>query len=356
MNSSLELSSNLSTGDPTVNFLQQDWDNIAVVVFYIVISISSIGILCNILALAVFLREKDRSSRICLLGWLAVADILFLTMQITYVMWDTPNDGVSMTLVSVVFVPTLFQWTQTFDFWMVVLVTVDRYIYVIKPLRAPQILSVFRAKVLVAMVMVSSILFNVPLLYFEACGYVVYDVEWTDSATIDIIKRFCGNIRSEHMINYAMVSTVAMVTPVAITFTLNMFIIRSVRTSIRIHTGAMSRNERHELYFTLQIIAILSLFVLCGVIYSIILILNIHNTMHKQGITFLVFTSSNYAIHIILAFNSALNFLFYCFIGPLFRQSLLKMLRQMLGRLSSGICLTKLRSVTVTMEDHETFV
>ena len=173
-------SSNISTSTATTRASD--------VVFRLVVDVCVVGLLCligfigNTLTFIILRGDRDKNSTTnWLLQTLAVVDILYLIaclfiqpLKAIHDLYghrvDSSNIGM-FDVFHVVFTrlePHMWHMAsiaQTVTVWVVVLVTVDRYIAICMPLRS-KIRTLPRARSAVAIVIISAILYNIPV-YFE---------------------------------------------------------------------------------------------------------------------------------------------------------------------------------------------
>jgi len=138
---------------------------------YITMPLAMAGIVGSILSFAVLCNHRPRLTPTVVLQYLALADVTILALCLTlrsfrYI--EPPIPGYSERVFAYVFCilyPIAFI-TRMFGTWLVVLLTIDRYIAVCHPLQASRLCTVKRTLIIVAVMFVSSVVFSLPR-FFE---------------------------------------------------------------------------------------------------------------------------------------------------------------------------------------------
>ncbi|CAH1783450.1 unnamed protein product, partial [Owenia fusiformis] len=161
---------NISQSQYTTNSDEDNWlkvfQFVLEVLSYIVIGLGLIG---NTLAFLVFSKEKVLNTRVFLLKTLTITDSTFLLLMFLFVMllnqWEEfiKLGAVQDHIATLYDVQTpIVSTAGTLTTWMVVLVTIDRYIHITNPLGATTLLTVKRMKWTVGSLVVGACLYNVP--------------------------------------------------------------------------------------------------------------------------------------------------------------------------------------------------
>ncbi|CAH1790654.1 unnamed protein product, partial [Owenia fusiformis] len=234
----------------------------AIIYITLLIGIIIFGVIGNILSLIVLKKEHEQSTRVFLLKTLAITDTLFLISYIGLI----PEDG---SLVSddtygdiVWLLEYLNKTASTLTTWVIVLVTIDRYIHVAKPLRAPVIATMKRMRVAIVTLTVIAFIYNSPRVlkqpkiddaYHENIHFVaIYE------CALDLIFRHGG--------------------PVITVTILNIKLINSVKQS-RIHAEHESQESREKRKQTLTMISILSVFIVCSLTNTSIRMIDLYESI-----------------------------------------------------------------------------
>ena len=297
------------------------------------------GILGNILGFIV-LGKNPSTSTFLILRSLAVADSLFLVGSLIYHSLKTiyPYTGGPMWYYHYVIFPTIQPYVlpcwyviQTASVWLVVLVTVHRFIAVCYPLHA-QRLTVSSAKKQIAVTWVASAVYTLPR-FFEYRSREVKSTCFNKT----IVHRYGTPLFKDH--TYQMVYGVAGYTVIIFIIPLTVLIILNAKLTIAlaranrkrktISTASMNRNalqtnttknygksEDKDNKLTLTIIIIIILFIILifpDLVLQVIWRLSDDEQLRHD---FAIFSN------LFLVANSSLNFVVYCAIGQKFRQDL----------------------------------
>ncbi|CAH1790653.1 unnamed protein product [Owenia fusiformis] len=280
--------------------------NIAIIYIALSVCIIIFGVIGNILSLIVLKKENEQSSRVFLLKTLAITDSLFLISYIGLIpedgyvaeLWDLEDSYDNVKWILMYFNHT----ASTLTTWVIVLVTIDRYIHIAKPLRASLIATVKRMRVVMGALTVTAAIYNLPLIVWhyyptEENGpdyyFIIYE------CVLNFIFRFVG--------------------PVITVTVLNIKLIRSVRQS-RIKTEHQTQEKKEERKQTLTMISILSVFIICSLINVGGRMLVLNDKLSE--LEFVFYNTAN----LFLLCNSACNVIFYFLFGKSFREKLKKII------------------------------
>lgn len=316
-------------------------------VFRIVVDICIVGLLCligfigNSLTFVILRGDRDKNSTTnWLLQTLAVVDIVYLVacvlIQPVKAIHDLcPDTGwrrgsawsafhVTYTHLEPYIWP-LASIAQTVTVWVVVLVTVDRYIAICMPLRS-KIRTLPRAHASVAVVIVAAILYNIPR-FFEKT--VIYEKTCGDRYEIKLTST-----ELRHRVSYFVVyKTICYfvfraIGPLLLLIVLNARLIRALRQMRRRHRYLTRRNQQRE-NVTLTLVVVVSVFIACelpdvGLRIAVTLKELGSVELDRYAIRYRI-TSVNSVTNALLTLNSAANFFIYCLIGHKFRRILVRM-------------------------------
>jgi len=233
-------------------------------VFRIVVDVCIVGLLCligfigNSLTFVILRGDRDKNSTTnWLLQTLAVVDIVYLVACVLIqpvkavhdirpeTEWRRDSTWSSFRIVFTHLEPYIWPLAsiaQTVTIWVVVLVTVDRYIAICMPLRS-KIRTLPRARAAVAVVIVAAILYNIPgffekTVWYKKCGgrYKI-QLEYTDMRRSNwyfvVYKTIC----------YFVFRTIG---PLLLLIVLNASLIRALRQMRRRHRNLTRRNQQRE--------------------------------------------------------------------------------------------------------------
>ena len=350
-----------------------------VVEVYVVGTLCVVGIAGNTLSIAVLGRDQtNRRTTGFMLQMLAVADAVYLVCCLIY---QTLSCAVKWTdwLPSAVrrgwpyiepYTWPMASMAQTATVWLVVVLTADRYIAICRPLHAAQYSTVSRVRSAVATVWIVAALYNLPR-FFER-DVVVVDVSANStSPAVTSSSDVVPSTTSPQMIvdgGRAAVQRTAMrddalyvlvyktclffVVRFLIPFTALAFFNHRLIAAMRASDQIRQRSGRYfggsgglkERQHTRILVVVVIVFVVCELPD---LTLRAWSALHHYAPDCVAFPRHrlmyvNVASNLLLAVNSCVNFVIYCFMGRRFRFVLLRMIgcsrdgRGSMNRISRG--------------------
>ena len=281
--------------------------------------INLIGIVTNTLSVVVFQRYPTRGSTTFLLQVLSAADSFFLLNNILYlsVQYYYAQQGRIVDFYRLYgnFLPVLVGFTELsrdYSVWMVVLITVDRFLGICYPLRSPKWCDVRKAALAVCLVLVYCIVFNIPEFMFSQMHEF--------SGVPNIGPTALGDNFTFNACYFAFDVLLNLLIPICTVMFMNCRIccelVKARRHRLTMTRGNVPRHSR----MTTMLIAVAVFFLICQVPRVIGTIYNCHSLYNKHitGSTSLPFVL--YAVSNILQnCNSFVNFFIYCFTGKQFR-------------------------------------
>ncbi len=124
-----------------------------------------VGLVANILALVVWRSSSGHSHSMFLLQALAVTDNLYLLVTIFVYPVRCVFSQVELLFLQLAPLTYYLQnTTQSLCIWMIVLVTAERFVYVIRPMQASQLLRMHRKRCLLGLVYAFGLIYNLPYL------------------------------------------------------------------------------------------------------------------------------------------------------------------------------------------------
>ncbi|CAH1772990.1 unnamed protein product [Owenia fusiformis] len=336
-------------GDPVTGLKLPFADHARVMQIYVAAFICAIGAVSNILAYIVLSRQKQNTSVFtmrCLavndciyLIWNGISEVLYWIYGHTY--WMDKSVGAMSHNISFAYpyVSTIGYMLQMTSVWLVVLVTVDRFVAVCFPLRAVSLCTIFRARVLCLSVFIMSIVYHIPM-FFEwkmawarnMCSrkfeYVLSFTDTGENFYYQLIYGFILNLMFKNVV------------PILIVFILNIMLIRDLyrakRARVEIQIGA-NTHSRQERDITMTLLSVSTILIICLIprlaLKGMRLVLWIPKTNEEKIAQFWsleaydnYYWSSNYlfiASVFSMRANSAVNFFIYCIV----RKGFLKELR-----------------------------
>ena len=290
-------------------------------------AIAAVGLLCNCISIVVLANFRQKSSAPFLLICLEVVDCALLlsemmletlgTLSQAKLLTDSYRDFIRPIYVVMYPVPHIAQTGTTM---MTVLITVERYIAVAKPLLASTVCSKTWARRAVLVILGWSSLFHVPL-------YLAYshDERWDPAINASRIVFHRTTLGESQFYNYWFVVWINLTFEFLIPFLLlvvfNVLTIRALRASESLAaqsvTGAGSRRSAREGRLTGMVIAVTVIFFVCELFPAVALIM----VRGKDAFTECSVACAHFVsvADTMVLLNSAVNFVAYCAIGKQFR-------------------------------------
>ncbi|XP_046560242.1 FMRFamide receptor-like [Haliotis rubra] len=292
-------------------------------------AIALFGLVANAMAIIVLSQYKQKSSAPLLLILLALCDSTLLgsdmvletlaTLSGGNVISGSYNDWLKPGYVYLFHVSYIAQTGTTY---MTVLITVERYIAVVKPLLAARLCSRSAAWKASAAILVWSIVYHTPR-YLAYTNYYEYQAD-TNSTKLIFNRTDFGNgffYKEVFMvwINFSLEFFV----PAAILVVLNVLLIRALKKSKSFEVSRAGARARKGQRLTAMVLAVTSLFFFCELfsVTSLIITRSINNYRECS-----VFCNNFIALaDTMVIVNSASNFFLYCAVGKRFRDIFLQM-------------------------------
>lgn len=310
------------------------------VMYKIIMDVYIVGILClagfigNILSIVVLNRDKEKQNTTnWLLQTLAAVDIVYLIACLFIQPFKTVQDLTdwSPRWLKVVF-PYVepYSWgvasiAQTGAVWLVLLVTVDRYVAVCLPWQN-QWRSLTRAKVAVAVILITATVYNIPRFLEREIIYRT-DCE-TGEVTVLSQKTEFRNSRLYFLVYktvcYFIFRTVG---PLTTLIVLNSRLMRELQVIRRRHRD-LTKRSKHRENITTMLIVVVTVFIVCQLPdLGVRIAVTISEFAPTVNINFDLLRYANAASNTLLALNSSVNFVIYCLVGKKFRKILVKICR-----------------------------
>jgi hypothetical protein len=323
--------------------------------YRVLVDIFVVGLLCMIgfvgngLTIIILRSDRDKNSTTnWLLQSLAVVDILYLVacvfIQPIKAVHDLTSadsavgtvNGSSPSWTSAVghalhrsfihvepYVWTLASVAETITIWIVLLVTVDRFIAICMPLRS-KMRTMARARAAVVVVVVLAVLYNVPMLFErrvverQVDGNVIVDVTELRRNTwyFVIYKTVCYFVFRK-------------IGPLLVLIGLNVRLMRALREMRRRHRYLTRRHRQRE-NVTLTLVVVVSVFIVCELPDVCLRVAVTVKEFDLHGEPFdaeALIYGAQPATNALLTLNSAINFFIYCLIGHKFRHIMIRMLQ-----------------------------
>lgn len=306
----------------------------------IVIDVYVVGMLCvvglagNALTIGVLRRDRDKkaNSTNWLLQALAVVDSLYLVACAFIQPLKTVHDSTDWLPQLVDHFPhvepyvwPLASFAQTMTVWIVLLVTIDRYLAVCRPF-SRHLRTRGQVQVAVAAVVLLAAVYNIPL-FFER--EIVYDL---DECSGRVTVRATTTSLRYSQVYYVLYKTSCYLVfraigPLVLLLVLNILLVQALRNNrIRhqCHSSAAARSKHRE-NLTLMLVVVVSVFITCQ-LPDVVLRLAINQTVSipRQAVERDFYRYVNAVTNVLLTLNSSVNFIIYCLVGKKFRRIFVK--------------------------------
>lgn len=224
--------------------------------------------------------------------------------------------------------PSLMRWTwptgyifMTSSNWLILAVTVDRFVAVCKPLKAKQFCTISRARKTIATIFLVAVIFNIPR-YFGATfiGFVPCFNNPADYCFYNILVE-----NDWYRIGYRVVLHLFLmyVGPVTILVYLNYNLIRAVKQARerRKKMAKISKSEINAESITVSLIVVVIVYITFATpTFLSQIVLAVRDFLPPKLLSYYQYY---FAFNVVLlVFNSAANFFIYCLIGRRFRSTL----------------------------------
>ena len=303
-------------------------------IYRIVIDVVLVGIVCivgfigNALCIAVLRRDRERKNTTnWLLQTLAFSDTLYLIACVLFQTVKGINDYTDwfpwLNMSFPYMEPYIWAFAsiaQTITVWLVMLVTMDRYIAICKPLKT-QMRTLHRAKFAVSVVIITAIIYNIPRFLERRIVY-IYD----RCSNTTMVKTTKTELREDP--HYFLIYKTILyfifraVGPLIMLIGLNLRLINALRAVRRKHRD-MKRSPKNRDNITLMLVVVVSIFIICEIPDLILrVIVTIKEFTPTWKISIHKLRYANAITNMMLTVNSSINFLIYCLIGSKFRKIL----------------------------------
>ena len=295
---------------------------------YSLVLIVGVGLICNALALRVFLsRYMRQSSHSWYLAALAISDSMVLIRELLIWMKNVAPT-IHLTSSSLVvcylanYIPTA---CAMFSAWLIVAFTAERYISVRFPLRRMKLCTTKRAKVIILVEFSLS-------LALSSFIFVTYDISYNHE-----MKQPLCSVKSQFKeLNYAFTATTmivgAIIVPALVICILNAAILRMLyqfshqRYQMTHGRDCSASASGEENKVTSMLVLVSTFFVLLNTPHTIIWIVGLTYTFQNKY-QYLIFMGVKYLTMILFDLNYTINFFLYTIYGRTFRDELRNVFR-----------------------------
>ncbi|XP_067672770.1 FMRFamide receptor-like [Haliotis asinina] len=291
-------------------------------------TIALFGLVANTMAIIVLSQYKQKSSAPLLLILLALCDSTLLgseviletlpTLSGSKVISESYNSWLKPGYVYFFHVSYIAQTGTTY---MTVLITVERYIAVVKPLLATRLCSRSAAWKASTAILLWSILYHTPR-YLAYTSYYEYQAD-TNSTNVVFNRTDFGNGFLYNEVFMVWVNfTLEFFVPASTLVVLNVLLIRALKKSRSFEVSRAGARARKGQRLTAMVLAVTSMFFFCELfsVTSLIMTrgLNKYNECSVFCNNFIALADTMVIV------NSASNFFLYCAVGKRFRDIFLQ--------------------------------
>ena len=301
-----------------------------------------LGLIGNIMAVIVLFRQKSKATTTIILKALTIVDSLylicmFLLMSLRYI--DKVTNA--MPGYTEIF-PYLFRWFfpqlyvyRTMITWLTVLLTIDRYIVVCKPLHAPRICTKKRAWIEVVLVVVISVVYNIP-------RFLEYTLTDKLSRGYDRTP-LASNKAYNYLYRITLFLIVMYIIPLLMLLVANTRLVITFKRAERVRSQMANKGQQTK-DITYMVIATVFFFFLANIPAFIAQLLWALHEAFKPDLNHIK-TYHNYHSNIsnvLVTLNSGINFVIYCMCSRHFRRIFLR-------TFGCGRCVERKQGSSMTM-------
>ena len=287
-----------------------------------------VGIIGNCLTFVVFWKGNFKSSTSFLFLSLSLIDSAFLIAVfpeysvrafVAYSGWMQGFSSVTPFLT--VYISFIFTTTKTATIWVTVLVAVNRYIIVCRPLRASRWCTTSKVKIQLAVLLVLVVVINIPALVQCRIKYYSLDNGTSYTATVD-----CGVISRWRLFYtvYDLVLNFVLWTgvPLFILTLLTIRLITAMNAHRRMQLAMNSLHNQPDNNMTYALVMVVIMFIIChvpNVVLEIVWLVVPSEVFYFNQVWYIVRQMSR----VLMILNSAVNFIIYTLANKRFRQVLI---------------------------------
>ncbi|ESO97384.1 hypothetical protein LOTGIDRAFT_159415 [Lottia gigantea] len=281
------------------------------------------GIIGNILSIVVLVHYKQKSSTPLLLMFLAVFDSIYLFSEMFLEQWTLLSKALLIspgyrTFIAPIYIVSfpISKIAFTGTTVMTLLITLERFIAVVHPLRASRLCNKSVAWKAICVVFLWAIFFNLP-----RCLSYTSDYQWkneTNTTKLAMVRTELGNSWFYNDVYHAWIIVIfEFILPFVVIAILNVQVLASVRKSRELATQQNKSSKKREGRLTAMVFTVTTLFFVCGLFYSTAQILVRRVDKYNEISAAL----NNYVAiaDTLMILNCSINFILYCVVGRKFR-------------------------------------
>ena len=288
--------------------------------------IAILGILGNSLSLLVLSRDTSRSTTFASLKALASSDIILLVgalAQQVVPMFCKVTGSTDTFCLNQGYI-RVYSWpiiciAQMLSIWLVLLISAERFVAICYPLRASRMCSLNRIRFLILLILMMSILFNIPK-FFEFRPKEIYQ----QSLNLTFVEVGATPLRTDpvyrYLYNTALYCLVIYAVPLSTLTVFNVKLVKEIQKAKK-NWQLLNRSQKREMKATKLPLVIVLVYFICGTQSLLAFILDAIFVTFYRWLQF--YTA---IVNLLVILNSAVNFLLMYFFGQKFRKLLLEML------------------------------
>ena len=333
------LLSNMTTPTPAAAVVKGPADVIRKLCYhYIGPVICAFGMVCNVLNFAVLLQHQLKESPYTYLTGLALTDFGALTLSFIFMVISHKNPGVQFWRIyeAHIFLP-LSNVCVTASVFIVVLLTIERFLFVRHPLWAKATCDRASAKVKILLILFISLIHNIPrfmAFYVREYKPGYYIIDSTDFR------------KSDHFLGISWYYNISIhFMPLIILSAANTYLLYAVmqariqRETLQIRNNKEAAWHKEQVRLTITLISIICLFIVC-IIPSAFADFPVAYFLFGGDKTEMEFRRSDfylilqYIANLLVWCNLSLNFVLYCAFNEKFRRIMILTARRWLSKLN----------------------
>lgn len=312
--------------------VQLDSSSSVFIAYRIIVDVYLVGVLCtfgfigNFLSIAVLCRDREKQNTTnWLLQTLAVVDSFFLAFSLLIQPVKTVHDVTDwwpdLRKAFPYIEPHLWALAsiaQTMAVWLVMLITIDRYVAVCKPWHTKW-RALRRVKLTVFVMFLLAVLYNVPrflerkMVLKHSCRGGGFVVRTEKTAFRDNRNYFLAY----KTVCYFIFRSIG---PLVILIALNARLVRALQL-VRLKHRDMTKRTKQRENITVMLVAVVTVFIICQLPdLGLRIAVTAKEFSPLVHIDLQSMRYANAASNALLTVNSSINFLIYCLIGKKFRR------------------------------------
>ena len=279
------------------------------------------GIVGNTLALIVLSRDRH-SVTLYSLKALASTDLILLVcamLQQVIPLWCNVMNRLDTFCLNQGYI-RVYVWpivciAQMNSIWLTVLISAERYIAIVFPLRASHMCTIRNIRLAVLITCLASIVFNIPK-FFEFYPLAEEDPNYNVTRIIVGANALRSDPIYRYFYNTALYCLIIYALPLTILSRLNLSIVRMIKKAKK-NWHRLNRSEKKEMNATILPLMIVLVFTICTTQSLIAFPLD---AVFVEFVFWLqIYTA---VVNLLVIFNSAVNFILMCVFGRKFRSML----------------------------------